>query len=315
MNMHLAVMYAAVAVGSGMTHQSTFFDAYKTAAEQWEDLYAKNIEVKATGTTYDSNGKVDTIDELHLIANDRCRLARRVRVENGVEQAPLWYLLRPDGYFVIYPSQSGTGHFLRRAQLGEMACHDAPYPLSVLTLPFHRSGRYLPDHLASSAVSVIADTGSAGDPLRQVRVRERFVEGAAIQTLYRFRSEDQLTLDGFDVESSPEPESLHFRLDYTAYDLGTYPAKSESYRKTSAGKTIPSTRIEFTDVRRASFPDSEFSLERFGLPESVNFTPRRPAPVYLWILAAAGGCALFAILFRFLARRHARALKSNPGAA
>lgn len=50
-------------------------------------------------------------------------------------------------------------------------------------------------------------------------------------------------------------------------------------------------------------PNSEFTLTTFGLPEPVGVTWEKPTPWYLWFLAAAGGCFVLAILFRYLSRR------------
>ncbi len=54
-------------------------------------------------------------------------------------------------------------------------------------------------------------------------------------------------------------------------------------------------------------PEAEFTLTAFGLPEPVGVTWERPTPVYVWILAAAGGLGVLAWLFRWLARRRRQA--------
>lgn len=53
-----------------------------------------------------------------------------------------------------------------------------------------------------------------------------------------------------------------------------------------------------------SVPESEFTLTAFGLPEPPEFQPK-PTPLYVWLLLAAGVCAVVAIGFRLLARRRA----------
>jgi hypothetical protein len=49
--------------------------------------------------------------------------------------------------------------------------------------------------------------------------------------------------------------------------------------------------------------DDQFTLSAFGLPEPVGVTREKPTPVYVWLLAAAGGFGALALLFRWLVRR------------
>ena len=49
-------------------------------------------------------------------------------------------------------------------------------------------------------------------------------------------------------------------------------------------------------------PSSSFELAAYGLPEPPGFEPPS-TPLYLWLLLAAGICAILAIGFRLLARR------------
>lgn len=56
-----------------------------------------------------------------------------------------------------------------------------------------------------------------------------------------------------------------------------------------------------------SVPNSEFTLAAFGLPEPGSDPVKKPIPIYVWILVAAGVCAALALGFRYLAQRRARA--------
>lgn len=58
-------------------------------------------------------------------------------------------------------------------------------------------------------------------------------------------------------------------------------------------------------------PETEFTLTAFGFPEPAGVTWERPTPVYVWLLAAAGGFGALAVLFRRLARRR----QPTPAAA
>jgi hypothetical protein len=65
---------------------------------------------------------------------------------------------------------------------------------------------------------------------------------------------------------------------------------------------------EIDEFHRSSipFPDSEFTLSAFGLPEPMGVpAPEKPSRTWLWLLAAAVGSVAVAILFALLKRRHA----------
>jgi hypothetical protein len=53
-------------------------------------------------------------------------------------------------------------------------------------------------------------------------------------------------------------------------------------------------------------PDSDFTLTAFGLPEPGSEPVKKPIPLFVWMLVAAGVCAALAFGFRYLARRRAR---------
>jgi hypothetical protein len=56
-------------------------------------------------------------------------------------------------------------------------------------------------------------------------------------------------------------------------------------------------------IKTSKTPES-FRLSEFGLPEPVEFPlSEKHIPIYVWFLAAAGGCAIVACGFRYLARR------------
>lgn len=62
--------------------------------------------------------------------------------------------------------------------------------------------------------------------------------------------------------------------------------------------------LTITKYQKERFPDSDFRLSQFGLPEPVGHTPSAARfQGAWWWLAAAGGCAGLAILFRHLRRR------------
>src|SRR5579884_130190 len=58
-------------------------------------------------------------------------------------------------------------------------------------------------------------------------------------------------------------------------------------------------------------PNDEFTLSAFGLPEPAGMEPvKKPIPLYVWNLIAAGVCGVVALVFRHLARRRRLAAAS-----
>ena len=58
-------------------------------------------------------------------------------------------------------------------------------------------------------------------------------------------------------------------------------------------------RFEFVD----DVPETEFTLTAFGFPEPVGVDWKKPAPRYVPWMLGLGGCAVVALVCRFVARR------------
>jgi hypothetical protein len=56
-------------------------------------------------------------------------------------------------------------------------------------------------------------------------------------------------------------------------------------------------------IAKTTKAPGDFRLSAFGLPEPVEFPQERRVLTYVWVLAAAGVCAILAAVFRYLARR------------
>jgi hypothetical protein len=100
----------------------------------------------------------------------------------------------------------------------------------------------------------------------------------------------------FECETIDHPSGfpiLKARTDhYKRFDYKT--------KRTNEGTTKTDYELEVND----SLPDSEFTLSAFNLPEPAGMEPvKKPIPMYVWILIAAGVCGVMAIAFRYLARR------------
>ncbi len=116
----------------------------------------------------------------------------------------------------------------------------------------------------------------------------------------------------FDLDPPSDPsEYSERRYSYTRGE-GGFPALSrvERWGKAAAdpGKLVLKEATTFSEFRPAKVPpESDFRLSAFGLPEPVGVTWQKPIPIFVWITAGAVAFALLAVLFRYLARREARA--------
>jgi hypothetical protein len=73
--------------------------------------------------------------------------------------------------------------------------------------------------------------------------------------------------------------------------------------KTGFGDDL--TTYEFDKIVHSDIPESEFTLSAFGLPEIQVPGEQKPRTLWLWLLAAAAGCLVLALLARRAARRNA----------
>ena len=74
-------------------------------------------------------------------------------------------------------------------------------------------------------------------------------------------------------------------------------------------------RCDYSEYTAKAPPDSEFYLTHYGLPEPVGISaPRKPFPLYIWLLSGAAVLALIAVLCRWLLQRRTRAAVVVPPA-
>lgn len=81
--------------------------------------------------------------------------------------------------------------------------------------------------------------------------------------------------------------------------LTTWDSRYERSGKKSKGTIRREYELESND----RVPETEFTLSAFGLPEPIGINQPRRTPVFVWVLASAAVCVIFAIGFRQLARR------------
>jgi hypothetical protein len=157
-------------------------------------------------------------------------------------------------------------------------------------------------------VVAFGDAVKDGVKLKRLKVEYKSTESSGALTFY-FHAAEGWLLHSYLIEPGTgyrdrRPTLFHFS--YKVLDGETVLQRNEVYRIGPGGVQIPWGTHDY-EWERASPPDSEFTLTQFGLPEAVNFAPRRSTPLYVWILSCAAGCAALAFLFRFLARRRTTA--------
>jgi hypothetical protein len=79
---------------------------------------------------------------------------------------------------------------------------------------------------------------------------------------------------------------------------------SYTYRLTNNQALQNEVALTFSDYSDRPPPNEELRLYHYGLPDPVGVElPPRRTPIYVWILAAAAGFGVLALLFRWLMRR------------
>ena len=134
----------------------------------------------------------------------------------------------------------------------------------------------------------------------------------------------------------------YHRIDRYDVESVVLPKKVDTYRQIGEIEYISNSRLPFpfprshvTEVPVLKMPDgsslrtrtvhnyeleyspgsdeSEYYLSHYGLPEPEGVTPpKKPIPLYVWLLAGAGGFALIALVCRWLLRRRRTAGVSRP---
>jgi hypothetical protein len=292
----LVCWLAAGTLAQGQSNKDQFLSDYRKAVAAVEPRLTKNVGVTVTGTSFDELGKPTGSVKFTFHANDTCISVEEV---SGPGNFHNWYLLRPEGTYRIVPSATEPSEYvLKRFNPGSYSATEAGPPFLLMAAPFTRVILSLRDHIASSDVTVFSD--ETNGPFRDLKVRE-VIGNSVGNTTFRFRTKDMMLeeLFGTDVQSS----SYRIKYSYVDIDGESYPSRLERFNGKPGEAMLLSGVTEFGPYQRVSFPDSEFSLKRFGLPEPVSESVATRTPAYLWLIAAGGACCLLAVLIRLIRSR------------
>lgn len=294
-----------VASANAQSLKERFLADYGPAVTACEERLSKNMEVVLIERQYDQAGRPAGGYKFTYQSNHNCVF---VRTEKQDGQLFSLDLLRPDGVYQIKPSNSKPGEFILKAYTaGINTPSRARAPISGLVLPVVRSGKSLYDHIAGKSVTVLSD--ETKEASRELRVSEVFSDGT-FQTTYRFRTQD-LWLEEIRGANIPQaPFCVQYR--YEDREGGLYPHVVESYVTGSDGTLRKVSDITFGAYHRKEFPDSEFSLTRFGLPDAVGVNyDSAISRHYLWLLFAGVICAVLALFGRRIVRRFKTSVEST----
>lgn len=83
-----------------------------------------------------------------------------------------------------------------------------------------------------------------------------------------------------------------------------FPTQSEELHSYSGKNSRPPLRVGITtSVNKSSKSPSDFRLSAYDIPEPSGTQSAKSTPRYIWFLIAATGCAVLAVLLRWLVRR------------
>jgi hypothetical protein len=132
--------------------------------------------------------------------------------------------------------------------------------------------------------------------------------------VYYFSPEDGWICCGMKsyVADGSAREGLEERYFYEAKEGGQFPPLKRieqwvyNLQDTSKSRLRATTEIDQFRRSPVPFPDSDFRLTVFGLPEPMGAEPLPYSRSWLWLLAATVTAVALAMLFAWLKRRHAR---------
>jgi hypothetical protein len=155
-----------------------------------------------------------------------------------------------------------------------------------------------------------------------IQIDRRSKKSFTMTEEYYFSPEDNWVCCGKrGYENTPGPEYIEERYYYEAKGGDQLPAlkRLESWlvNLRNPEKSRIFMNLEITEFRRSPtpFPDSDFRLSAFGLPEPMGVEPLPPKPrTWLWLTIIALAAAVMAFLFAWLKRRRATVIRASASA-
>jgi hypothetical protein len=219
-----------------------------------------------------------------------------------------WDLLRPDGLFRIRPAQDSDAYVLTEMTEGSFEDGYRTFPFAPLFAGLTMAGP-IADYVRRLRVVGLSECEWQGRQLTQLRMRQW--QGQRNKwnnvTLY-FDPNDHWLLHGLETQEERGPGRGIITYHYGPRRDGVAVLQRIEWYTTNQTEPpgplklrILTECVEFASARP---DDSEFSLQRFGLPEPAPATSEKASLGHLWFFLAAGVVAALAFsLYRFTSVR------------
>jgi hypothetical protein len=115
------------------------------------------------------------------------------------------------------------------------------------------------------------------------------------------------------INKSQGKMSVLYKTDHATVDSEQSTiTMTETFGSGSSGLVIEST-TQYKFQFSAGLKDTDFRLTAYGFVEPSGVVWQKPTPVYLWLLAAAGGFGVLALLLAYLKRQSGRQVNLHGG--
>ena len=113
------------------------------------------------------------------------------------------------------------------------------------------------------------------------------------------------------VNQSSGNLSAFYKTDRSAGDSEHITITTTATYDTGPSEIVIESTVQYKFQFLAGLKDTDFRLTAYGFAEPSGVVWQKPTPVYLWLLAGAGGFALLALLLAYLKRQSGR--HAQPG--
>jgi hypothetical protein len=290
--------------------RNAFAEQISVAMASHEKSWSSNISLQIDDKLYDKNGKLLSSFRTEIVSDDLNVLARY----NGGDPSETAkfetiFLYRPDGCYTVSHKLNESSYMLDSAKVGQHRYASVKGPYALLVYPATRFGIPYSEVFGNPNTSVTAAvepnlTNGEGGSIEFTTVRPK----GKSKTKIVFSTENELLISSMRVDSPDEPFPIIVSIDYITFAGSHWPGAVRSYFVKPDGSNTLRSEMLYSKHSAGMATAEDFSLEKYGLPEHINFHPHNPQKYYyIWILAAGVLFAL-AITMRIANRRRRKLL-------
>jgi hypothetical protein len=287
---------------SGSVSANDFVKDYSRVASEWESRTLRNCEIKISSYSVLPDGSKDpsTRQEYYFKANGNSILCTDDL--SGRDPAKKkWSLIRPDGWYEIGRSAKADSYILElhdRKRNSAVTARGGNIPF---VAQYCRVGFPIAELVADPGTKMLsrapAQIPGSSQIVLECKWREKTV--ASHFTI----NDSDFSLRRYGYLEPDGTESAVVEFDRATTEIGEYFTGYTIRGKSDRGTLKVLTRFEVDFVRRASFPDSDFSLVAFDLPESTAYSPASSISTSTWFFAMAAVSGALLVLIRYLGRK------------